>query len=155
MRHNYKPQERDYSCGPAALRNCLIHFGYSITEKTIRKVCEANKEGTDEEGMYNGCFHFGFDPIELYSISPEVFKRKIIKGLKQGKVYIVSVEDGNHWISALEYKGRKIKIVDSDYRRFGKSIVQYLTSNQLINTSFCYDKFNKKKTFYAIELTLK
>lgn len=154
MRHNYKPQEREYSCGPAALRNCLIHFGKDITEKTVRMACETKKDGTDEDELIAGCEHFGFETKEIVSVSPNVFKRRLLKGLKNGKVFIVSSADHNHWIPVLEYKNRKLKVVDSDYQKEKKSIVQYITTKQMVDMTFCYDKFTNKKQFYALELSL-
>lgn len=154
MNHNYKSPETKFSCGASALRNCIIHVTKSdISEKTVRKYCSTNKDGTNELGLLEGCQHFGFIPREHKTISFEIFKRKIYKGLKQGRVFIVSTEHHGHWIPVLEKKGKRIKIVDGDYRKYeDKSIVQFITMKELKDTTFGYDKFEKKKYYYFIEL---
>lgn len=152
MRHSYKPQEKSYTCGPAAIRNCLIHFGVELTEETIRKVCDTRKDGTDETSIIEACEYYGFETKEIESKSTDVFRRKISKGLKAGKVYIASTDSHCHWISVLEYKNRKLKIIDSDFREEGKSILQYITFKEFVEMAFGYDKFDKTKTCYAIEL---
>lgn len=157
MRHNYKKQEKTYSCGPAAIRNCLIHFNIFVTERAIRKQCNVtDTSGTNEDQLIQGCEYYGFNVTEIETRSIDVFKRKISKGLKQGKVYIASTEHHNHWVCILDYKNRKVKIVDSDYRKYvDKSIVQYITFKQLLETAHSYNKFDGIKTCYALELELK
>ncbi len=154
MNHNFKAQEKDYSCGATALRNCLIHFtGQDVSEKTIRKYCNTKQDGTDEDDLSDGAELFGFDVRQIKTKSINIFKRKIIKGLKNGKVFIISTEAHNHWIAVVEYSKRKVKIVDSDYQKYtDKSIVQYITMKELADTTFGYDKFDKEKYYYFLEL---
>jgi ABC-type bacteriocin/lantibiotic exporter with double-glycine peptidase domain len=154
MNHNYKLPETEFSCGATALRNCIIHtVGQDISEKTVRKYCSTNKGGTDEIGLIEGCQHFGFIPVEYEGKSFNVFKRKIYKGLREGKVFIVSTEHHGHWVAILDKKGKRVKVIDGDYRKYeDRSIVQYITMKELSNTAFGYDKFEKKSYYYFLEL---
>lgn len=156
MRHNYQPQETPYTCGPASLKNCMLHYKVDVTESEVRKLCGTKKnEGTNEYQLEQAAISLGFKVRFIESKSPNVFKRKLSKGFSEGKVYIVSTEDHNHWISAVEYYNRKIKIVDSDYKKYvHKSILQYITFKQLLETSYCYNKFQKIKTCFALELEI-
>lgn len=147
----YFPQETNYSCGASALRNCLSHFGIVLTERYLRSKCNTNKEGTEPEDLYSACENY-FNVREIFSISPNVFQRRISKGLKQGKVFIVSTDSHWHWISVLEYYKRKVLIIDSDY---DKGLKHWITMKQLIELSFGYEKNEDKKSFYALELEMK
>ena len=145
----YFPQEKGFSCGASALRNCLSHFGITLTEAYLRKVCNTNKDdGTSFDDLYEASQNY-FDVNEIVSISPNVFQRRITKGLKNGKVYIISVDNHQHWISCVEYYNRKVKIIDSDWE---KGVVHWITMRQLVEMSFCYDKNSDRKEFLALEL---
>lgn len=154
-KHIYKTQESDYTCGPVSIRNCLLHSGVKVSEYSIRKVCGTKKyEVANERQLKKACKHFGFNVREIEVKSTEYFRRILKIGFKQGKVYIVSTEAYNHWIPVLSYQCGKLKIVDTDYKKYvKKSIVQEITFKQLIETVYSYNKFDRQKSCYALELT--
>jgi len=149
----YKSQATEFSCGASALRNVLIHFKIAdVTEKTVRKACETTKEnGTTEAGLLQGAEYYGLKTREWESISPSVFAVKISKALRDGKVVILNSDALQHWIVALEYSNRKIRIIDSMFKESKKSIDQWVTLKQLTEMCHCYDRERGKKYFYGIE----
>lgn len=152
----YKPQEKDYSCGASALRNAILHFKIAdVTEKTVRNICNTTrKNGTNENGLLEGAWYYGFETNEWEVKSPQVFKRKVTKALRAGRVIILNSDGLQHWILAIEYQNRKVRVIDSMYREAKKSIDQWLTLKQLAEMCNCFDRERNSKYFYGIECWL-
>lgn len=154
----YKPQEKEWSCGSSAVRNCLIHFKLAnVTEKTVRNVCKTTKtNGTTDVGVVEGLEYYGLTVKVWESISPQVFQRRVTKALKDGRVLILNSDATLHWIVALEYSNRKVRVVDSSFKAIDgrKSVDQWITMRQLIEMCFCYERERAKKYFYCIEAWL-
>lgn len=150
----YRAQEKDYSCGANSLRNVLIHFKLaSVTEETVRKACKTSEEhGTTEAGLLEGAEHFGLESKEWETVSKDIFKRKVIKALKEGRTLIVNTDALWHWVTVLEYKNKRVKIIDSMYKTVNKSIEQWITLRSLSDMCLCYDRGKDRKTYYGIEL---
>lgn len=153
MAKKYKEQETEWSCGASALRNILKHYKIvDVTERTVREACGTNKKnGTTEAGLIQGAEKYGLQTKEWESRSSEVFKRKVTKALKEGKALILNSDALHHWIVALEYHNRRIRIIDSMFRVNRKSIDQWVTLKQLAEMCDCYDRERERKYFYGIE----
>jgi len=153
MARRYKSQETEYSCGSSAVRNILIHFKIAdVTEATVRKACGTTKNnGTTEAGLLEGLEYYGLQTREWESISSQVFKSKVTKALKSGRAIILNSDALHHWIVALEYKNKKVRIIDSLFKDSHKSIDQWVTLKQLSEMCDCYDRERQKKYFYGIE----
>jgi len=152
----YHKQETNFSCGASAIRNVFKAFGVSLTEKYLRKLLGTDSKGTDEFSLLMIGEDYGFKTKEVKSKSIEVFKRKVIKDLKDGYKLILAVDNYSHWIAVMEYKDRRIEIIDSRYHDdLGKKIKQYVTVKQLADRSHNYDIETNVKEFYYIGLLLK
>lgn len=152
----YHKQTNDYTCGSTALKNIFLEFGINITEKYLRKQLGTDRNGTDEWSLQCVAEDYGFETKEVKSKSFQIFRKKIVKDLKNGCKIILLTDNFTHWISVIEYKQRKIKIVDSRYKdELNKSIVQWLTVKQLADRSHNFDLQTNKKEYYYIALILK
>lgn len=152
----YKPQERDWSCGASALRNVIIHFKIAnVQEKTVRKACSTTrKDGTSENGLLEGAWYYGLETNEWEVKSPQVFKNKVTKALKAGRAIILNSDGLQHWVVAVDYQKRKVRVIDSMYRESRRSIDQWLTLKQLTEMCHCFDRGRNNKYFYGIECWL-
>jgi ABC-type bacteriocin/lantibiotic exporter with double-glycine peptidase domain len=151
----FKQQETHFTCGPAAIRNCLIQLGIEPpSELNMRVFCNTDKEGTNMSGLKSGAKHSGLLFKEIYSRSSDVFGRKLLKALKAGHPCIILVDSTTHWIAAVQYKKRKIKIVDGEYAANRRKIEQDLTLKELKLMAHNFNKFNKKDYFHFLELWL-
>lgn len=151
----YHKQINDYTCGSTALVNCFKECGIELTERYVRKLLGTNKSGTDEFSLLIIAEDYGFKTKEVNSKSIEVFKRKIVKDLKEGYKIILATDNYAHWIAVLNYDKRKIKIVDSRYADdLNKSIVQKQTVKQLADRCHNFNLETNKKDFYYIGLKL-
>lgn len=151
----YHKQINDYTCGSTALVNVMKDFGIELTEKYIRRLLGTDRSGTTEDDLLRVSEDFDFITKEVKSKSIAVFKRKLVKDLKEGNKLIMCVDNNSHWISVLEYKDRRIKLVDSRYKDdLGKKIVQWLTVKQLTDRSHNFDLETNVKEFYYIALKL-
>lgn len=144
----WKPQKTRFTCGPASFLNCLLTFGISSTEEKLREIMKTTKYGTDERGFIRAAKFYGLSHRQHYTRSPLVFKRKILKALNLGHPCILITENGQHWVSAVEYSKRKIKIIDP----VEKKMEMFLTSNQIIKLAFNYEKLSKNSYYYFLEL---
>jgi len=150
----WKPPETLFTCGAAAIRNCLIFFDDGgSSEIFIREISNTTKNGVNEKGIRKAFKYFGYETREISSTSPDVFGRKILKSLKSGKACIVLSDHCNHWIFAAEYKHRKIKIVDDMFKHdCNRKIEQELTLKELKTLASNFDRTVKKPIFYFIEV---
>lgn len=145
----YHKQETTFSCGASAIKNGLIALGHNrISEKTIRKLANTTKKGTDGKGILNTFNLLGYECSELNTKSGKYFKRVLLKTLKEGGICIVLIDSINHWIAVIEYFRRKIVFIDSDF----KKIKQRFNVRYFIPMCRNYDKFTKQEYYYLIKV---
>lgn len=148
----YFPQETPFSCGASAVRNILKQFNIVKSEKYLRKLCNTNENGTETINIIKAIKSFNLNAIEHQTKSLRRFLCLLINGLKENKKFIISVDNNQHWICAIQYYNKKVKIVDSDFLIERKILAPELNSKQLISMAYNYDKFNDKKYFHFIEV---
>lgn len=157
--NKYKKQSTKFTCGLAALINCLLYFGINTTERYLRNtvgIQSDKKNGTNPKGIIKGIEYFGFNYKVHYSISSGVFKKKLVNALKSGSTCIILVRHCEHWIAALEYINRKISIIDSGYKEEnGKKINQNINMKSLIAIANNFDQFYHQKNFFEFIEILK
>jgi ABC-type bacteriocin/lantibiotic exporter with double-glycine peptidase domain len=149
----WKMQETSFSCGPSALRNCLLKFGQKHSEKKIRILAGTSKKrGTDEKGIMNAMDALWIEHKEHESRSADVFGRKLLKALKNGSTCIVLTDSFQHWVAALNYEKRRIELVDTNFREGKKPIHQKIRLKDFKVLSCNFDRFNLKTVFYFLEI---
>jgi ABC-type bacteriocin/lantibiotic exporter with double-glycine peptidase domain len=142
-------QEKPFSCGPSALKNCLIHLKMDRSESYLRFLMGTNKNGTSEKGIIKalGLLKLNYKVTQTKSF--ETFRKRLIKNLKSGRPCILLIESGTHWVAAIDYY-RTVKIIDSEFKR---SIDRTFKFSELKNLCFIYDKFINKGYYYFISLS--
>lgn len=133
-------QEKSYSCGAFALKNCLSIFNIERSESTIRKHCSTTKEGTNEIGLIKTIEYYNLGYKIIYSINPRSFKRRLIYPA------IVLSDNLDHWICVLNTKYKKYHIIDSLYNIPDRLI----RSKDFIKLAENLDRETSKIYYYAI-----
>ncbi len=148
----YKLQEKKFSCGSAAIRNCLLKLGKDISESYIRQLSNTTSNGTDENNLFIAIEALGFEYKSYQTKSGQVFSKHLLKALKSGNTCIIATDSYFHWIAAVEYHKRKIKIIDSVFKESDKSHKQNLLMSILKNMCLCFDRSTLKSSYYIIEI---
>lgn len=151
----YKIQEKKFSCGPAALRNCLLKLGRNVSESYIRQLSHTTADGTDEESLFLAIKALGYEYKEYATKSAQVFSKYLLKALKSGNPCIVASDSYFHWIAAVEYKKRKVKVIDSVFKENDRSHKQNLSMGVLKKMCLCFDRSTLKSAYYIIEIKRK
>lgn len=144
----WKTQETLFSCGPSALRNCLLFLGIERTEKYIRFLMNTTKKGTSEKGIIQAITAFKLDYKVHYSRNFERFRFLLLKALRKKNPCIVLIDACNHWVAAIDYNKQKVSIIDSEF----KKILQPIPMKTLKPLAYNFDKHESKGYYYFIEL---
>src|SRR5512133_1355979 len=95
----FRQQDKDYSCGAAALRYALTFLGRSVAEKDLRRASQTTFWGTDEGGIVKAARHHGCEAvIRNYRHFPAAF-RSLIRYVQNGQPCILCVDDWMHWVA--------------------------------------------------------
>lgn len=143
----YFSQEKNYSCGASAIRNCISALGGVIpSEKYIRRIAQTNIQGTTADGIIRAFLKLNYSVDTVYSENENTYKDKILKLLKSGKVLITITDNESHWIAVTGYENKKIIFIDSDF----KKIKQEYTVNEFVKVTRNIVKKEKINYWFSI-----
>lgn len=148
----WKIQKTNFTCGNAAFRNCLLTFGMNVSEERLRELMKTTKDGTDADNICEAAKKLDLNYKLVSSSSKDVFGRKLLKALKQDRPCILLVEDTSHWVAAVSYKKRKIKIIDSELIFAQNTIEKDFYLKEVLSWSMNFNKFTKETYFLLIEI---
>ena len=95
----FEVQEKEWSCGAAALRYCLSLLGRTVTEKAVRKASgTGHMHGTNEDGLVRAARKFGCTAVPRRFRDFGHASRALLSYLKKDQPCILSVDDEDHWI---------------------------------------------------------
>jgi len=95
----FEQQDKEYSCGAAALRYALTFLGKTVQEKDVRKASETTFWGTDEDGIVKAARRYGCETVmRNYRHFPAAF-RSLIRYVQSGQPCILCVDDWMHWVA--------------------------------------------------------
>lgn len=107
-----EPQQRSYSCGPAAVRAVLYILGHNVQEATVRKVAKTTKDGTDQKGLIKAIEHYGHRAFEKENTAIKEAWHWLRSSLGRGKPVILCVDQYDHWVAAVGSIGAEVLIFD-------------------------------------------
>lgn len=108
-------QDKDYSCGPAALRAILAwNFNKYVPEYVLRYHSNCNQEGTDEEGLISAVERAGFSSSPAWVQSGEYAWKLLRSTLLKGHGALLCTEDWGHWVAAVGYRDCRVVVIDPD-----------------------------------------
>jgi ABC-type bacteriocin/lantibiotic exporter with double-glycine peptidase domain len=143
----YYHQQTKFTCGPASIRNCLLALGYIYSEKRIRYFTGTDREsGTNEKKIFRALKSLGFEYKEFFNKSEQAFRQRVIYNIKKGNKLIILTDHEDHWISVVDYSGRKLEVIDPERKR----IRIELTPKELGKWCLNFNKYSKITYYYGI-----
>lgn len=147
-------QERNYTCGPAAVRAALYFLGHNVQEATVRKWAKTTpKDGTDEKGILRALNHYGHKGVEYQSPASRKSFQWLKENISKGHPVLLCVDSWNHWVSAVGLFGSEVIIFDPN-KPAGKqrkySGLKTYKRQDLLARWGCYDE--KKIQYYGISV---
>jgi len=108
-----EPQRNNWSCGPMALRYCLLAYGLDVDARRIARLAGSTRAGTNESQMSWAAVWLKSSFKNHTRKSPDAIKRLILDNLKRGRPLIACVEQWAHWIAVLHHTRRGYLVFDS------------------------------------------
>lgn len=109
-----EPQRNNWSCGPAALRYCLMLYGIDETISNIIDYAQSSRStGTDENQLITAANSVGCELVHYQRRTPKTTKNLIENKLRLGMPLIVCTERWQHWIAVLHKSKKGFLIFDS------------------------------------------
>jgi len=143
----YYHQQTKFTCGPASIRNCLLALGYIYSERKIREFAGTDRlNGTSERKIFRALRILGFEYKEFFNKSELAFRQRILSNAKQGNKMIILTDHEDHWISIVNYAGKKLEVIDPQQKR--NKI--YLTPKEISKWCLNFNKRNKETYYYGI-----
>lgn len=111
-----KLQRSNFKCGIFAIMNALRCFGVKISEKRLAKHTSTTKtEGTSEFGIRNCLDRLNYEHNEINAADEEDAWTELYAFLEGGSPVILSVDSGEHWLTAIAVLGEdRVVVFDSD-----------------------------------------
>jgi len=95
----FSQQDKDYSCGAAALRYALTFLGKNVAEKDLRRASQTTFWGTDEGGIVKAAGRYGCEAVvRNYRRYPAAL-RSLVRYVQSGQPCILCVDNWMHWVA--------------------------------------------------------
>jgi hypothetical protein len=95
----FEQQDKEYSCGAAALRYALTFLGKTVDEKDVRKASQTTFWGTDEDGIAKAARRYGCEAVmRNYRRFPAAY-RSLIRYVQNGQPCVLCVDHWMHWVA--------------------------------------------------------
>lgn len=106
-----RPQQKNWSCGAAAVRNMCILLGEDPGESRMRDACSTTEHGTDEHGLIKGLLAMGHYGYVYDTISERGMSQLRSHLMTRGPAFLC-VDDHDHWVLALGVLSRGFVVFD-------------------------------------------
>lgn len=107
------PQRNNWSCGPAALRYCLLVHGIDKDVTYLARAAGSTRSGTDEKQLERAARRLGCKLGNHQRRAAVTIRRLIESKLQMGVPLIACVDKWQHWIAVLHKSKRGFLILDS------------------------------------------
>jgi hypothetical protein len=95
----FEQQDKEYTCGAAALRYALTFLGKHVAEKDVRRASQTTFWGTDEGGIAKAARRYGCEAVmRNYRRFPAAFG-SLIRYVQSGQPCVLCVDDWMHWVA--------------------------------------------------------
>ena len=109
------PQRNKWSCGPWALRHCLMKWDLDVDPYTIMELANTTRSaGTSEKNLEVAAKKLGCRYEQHTKNTAKDAKRTILRLLGRGQPLILCIEKWEHWIACLHHSSRGFLIFNSD-----------------------------------------
>lgn len=107
------PQRNTWSCGPWALRYCLLKWGLDVDPYELIKLSGTTRVGSTCFQLEAAARSSGSECEHFDERTAAVTKATVQRLLKRGLPLILSVDDDGHWVACLHRSHRGYLIFDS------------------------------------------
>lgn len=108
-----EPQRNNWSCGPMALRYCLLAHGRDVDDRHIARLAGSTRAGTSEGQLAWAATWLGSSfKNHTWRTACET-KNFILDNLNRGRPIIACVDQWTHWIAVLHHTRRGYLVFDS------------------------------------------
>ncbi len=147
-------QEKPWSCGPAALVNVMWALGKEVSEKRVRELSDADKDGTDEHQLLAAADALGLTAEVLHSADGDDMWDELISSVSDGRPCVLCVDSWDHWVAVVGVSGDRVVMQDSANTEdnIEANGVHLMTKAQLTKRWKCK---GVSKSFYAISFEKK
>lgn len=109
-----EPQRNNWSCGPAAMRYCLLVHGIDYDVIDLAALAGSTRAGTDEQQLIKAAKKLGCRLSNHQRRSDVTARRMVEDRLRMGVPLIVCVEKWQHWIAVLHKSRKGFLVFDSN-----------------------------------------
>lgn len=109
-----EPQRNNWSCGPAALRYCLLVHGVDYDVTDLAELAGSTRAGTDELQLVKAARRVGCKLSNHQRRSPDTAKKLVEDRLQMGVPLIACVEGWQHWVAVLHRSRKGFLVFDSN-----------------------------------------
>jgi len=149
---SFYPQPNSYQCGPFALKYAFVMLGIFKSEDQIAKVAGSTWwEGTDEIGLSRAARRYRCRLTHFSSGDPDTARKALNKKIKKGIPCVLSVNNWEHWLTAINYSSGKYVVVDSGM----DDVINVVSARKLMRLWKYYDNYEKSTSFDGYALTPK
>lgn len=108
-----RPQRNKWSCGPMALRHCLLAFGVDVPAAKLAFHARTTRNGTDEFMLKRAARRFKFIlEFQDHRSAREAY-RAMLAQLNMGRPMMLCIDNWEHWIAILDHSRRGFLVLDS------------------------------------------
>lgn len=107
------PQRNKWSCGPMALRHCLLAYGVDVPVQKLVFYSGATRDGSDEFKLKRAARRLKFTLEFQNHRAAKTAKEAIMSQLEMGRPLLVCINNWEHWIAVLHHSRRGFLIFDS------------------------------------------
>ena len=105
-------QQKDWSCGPAALVNAVQALGKHVSERRVRKLAGTTEGGTDEHGLMAAARSLGFSASPSSSADAAAAWALVRSNVLGGRPSILCIDGWGHWVTAVGIVGERVIVFD-------------------------------------------
>lgn len=95
----FEQQDKEYSCGAAALRYALTFLGKTVEEKAVRKASQTTPGGTDESGIVKAAKRYDCEAVVRNYRQFSTAFRSLMRYVQGGQPCILCVDGWTHWVA--------------------------------------------------------
>lgn len=142
-------QEKPWSCGPASLVSACETLGITVSEKRVRELSDADKDGTDEEQLLQAAEALGLDAEVQHSGDAEESWDALTNAVADGLPCVLCVDQWDHWVTVVGIVGDRVVMLDSSNEAANVDVngVHFMTKAQLLKR---WKHKGVEKSLYAI-----
>lgn len=108
------PQRNKWSCGPMALRHCLLAYGVDVPVQKLAFYAGTTRDGSDEHKLKRAARRLKFTlDFQDYRTAASA-KQAILSLLDRGRPLLLCIDNWDHWIAVLHHSRRGFLVFDSN-----------------------------------------